>query len=212
MLGRSGGGAKDAESRPALLLAARAPAVAPTCTRQPLPAPRPPLRRGRPHNNKPGRAAARGLEGRAEEDKRGNEAEGRQGALPESGPGASPAYVERWGKEDSSPLAPVVGLEVRADLWGSGLAPSIPAFGCHLRAASPLSRTSHLLRTCWVPGPGIPSLPQWEAHSHKLRAEKQVTNRSFRVTILRVMKVQEGHVMVTCRAPKDKTLDQRPQG
>lgn len=60
--------------------------------------------------------------------------------------------------------------------------------------------------------------PQWGTHLYILRAEKQVTNRSFqRMTILREMKVQEGHVMVTCeggggRAPEDMTLELRPQG
>lgn len=58
--------------------------------------------------------------------------------------------------------------------------------------------------------------PQWgTAPLH--RTEKQVTNKSpQRVTILRVMKVQEGHVMVTCREvvlglPRTGHLSQDPK-
>lgn len=58
--------------------------------------------------------------------------------------------------------------------------------------------------------------PQWGTPPLH-RTEKQVTNKSLqRMTILRVMKVQEGHVMVTCREvvlglPRTGHLSQDPK-
>lgn len=106
--------------------------------------------------------------------------------------------------------------------------PCVPSLCCHLRGREQLEPQPYHRARVQSPFKALTSpvhllgarprkLPQWGTHLHTLRAEKQMTNRSFqRMTILRVMKVQEGHVIVTCeggggRAPEDMTLELRPQ-